>query len=51
VPTPTLIYFATRGRAELIRLVLAEAGVEYAEHPVTVGKNSPPTAVRSTSPS
>lgn len=31
---PTLIYFWTRGRAELIRLILAEAGVEYVEHPV-----------------
>src|SRR5512138_2217924 len=36
---PTLVYFAARGRAELIRLVLAEAGVEYDEHPV--GRGTP----------
>jgi glutathione S-transferase len=29
-----LIYFPTRGRAELIRLILAEAGVDFDEHPV-----------------
>jgi hypothetical protein len=28
---PTLIYFATRGRAEVTRLVLAEAAVDYTE--------------------
>jgi len=28
---PKLIYFSTRGRAESIRLLLAEAGVEYEE--------------------
>src|SRR5512138_1769340 len=43
---PTLIYFAGRGRAELIRLVLAEAGVEYAEH--VVGKGTPPVDGRPT---
>ncbi len=43
---PTLIYFAARGRAELIRLVLAEAGVEYQEHPV--GKGTPPVNGRPT---
>jgi glutathione S-transferase len=31
---PTLIYFKARGRAELIRLVLAEAGVDHDEHPI-----------------
>jgi glutathione S-transferase len=31
VPTPKLIYFPARGRAELIRLVLAEAGVTFHE--------------------
>ncbi len=36
---PTLIYFKARGRAEVIRLVLAEAGVDYDEHPV--GKDLP----------
>jgi glutathione S-transferase len=36
---PTLIYFAGRGRAELIRLVLAEAGVDYQEH--VVGQGTP----------
>jgi glutathione S-transferase len=29
--TPTLIYLAARGRAELLRVVLAEAGIAYAE--------------------
>jgi glutathione S-transferase len=46
VPTPTLIYFEVRGRAEFIRLILAEAGVEYAEHPIDEGtppKNGRPT--------
>lgn len=36
---PTLIYFKARGRAEVIRLVLAEAGVAYDEHPI--GKDLP----------
>jgi glutathione S-transferase len=31
---PRLIYFSSRGRAELIRLLLAEAGVEYEEEGV-----------------
>jgi glutathione S-transferase len=31
MPLPKLTYFATRGRAEAIRLLLAEAGVEYEE--------------------
>jgi glutathione S-transferase len=43
---PTLIYFAGRGRAEVIRLVLAEAGVEYREH--VVGKGTPPVEGRPT---
>ncbi len=43
---PTLIYFAARGRAELTRLVLAEAGVEYQEHPV--GHGTPPKDGRPT---
>jgi len=43
---PTLIYFAARGRAELIRLVLAEAGVDYREH--HVGKGTPPVDGRPT---
>jgi glutathione S-transferase len=43
---PTLIYFAVRGRAELIRLVLAEAGVDYQEH--VVGKGTPPADGRPT---
>ncbi|HZZ85528.1 MAG TPA: glutathione S-transferase family protein [Anaeromyxobacteraceae bacterium] len=43
---PTLIYFAGRGRAELIRLVLAEAGVDYQEH--VVGKGTPPVEGRPT---
>ena len=34
MPMPTLVYFAARGRAELIRIVLAEAGVDYALEPV-----------------
>jgi glutathione S-transferase len=43
---PTLIYFHARGRAELIRLVLAEMGVDYQEHPV--GKGTPPVNGRPT---
>jgi len=43
---PTLIYFASRGRAEIIRLVLADAGVEYEEH--LVGKGTPPKKGRPT---
>jgi glutathione S-transferase len=43
---PTLLYFPSRGRAEVIRLVLAEAGVDYAEHPV--GKGTPPVGGRAT---
>jgi glutathione S-transferase len=43
---PTLLYFPARGRAEVIRLVLAEAGVEYDEH--HVGKGSPPAGGRPT---
>ncbi len=43
---PTLIYFAGRGRAEVIRLVLAEAAVEYQEH--VVGKGTAPVDGRPT---
>ncbi len=43
---PTLIYFAARGRAELIRLVLAESGMKWEEHPV--GKGTLPTNGRPT---
>jgi glutathione S-transferase len=43
---PTLYYFAARGRAELIRLVLAEAAVDYQEHPI--GKGTPPLNGRPT---
>jgi len=43
---PTLVYFPARGRAELIRLLLAEAGVDYHEHPV--GKGTPPKDGRPT---
>ena len=43
---PTLIYFAGRGRAELIRLVLAEAAVDYQEH--LIGKGTPPSDGRPT---
>jgi glutathione S-transferase len=43
---PTLVYFASRGRAELIRLVLAEAGLDYVEH--AVGKGTPPENGRPT---
>src|SRR5512146_1851605 len=46
MPRPTLIYFAARGRAELIRVVLAEAGVDYDEHPI--GKGTPPVGGRPT---
>jgi glutathione S-transferase len=41
---PTLVYFAARGRAELIRFVLAEAGVDYQEHSI----NGPATLDRPT---
>ena len=43
---PLLTYFPVRGRAELIRLILAQAGVDYDEHPVMKGtpeKNGRPT--------
>src|SRR5262249_11171820 len=43
---PTLVYFPIRGRAELARIVLAEAGVDYDEHPVT--KGTPPLNGRPT---
>jgi glutathione S-transferase len=43
---PTLIYFPVRGRAELIRVVLAVAGVDYDEHPVLLG--TPPQHGRPT---
>lgn len=43
---PTLLYFAGRGRAELIRLVLAEAAVDYQEH--LIGKGTPPSDGRPT---
>jgi glutathione S-transferase len=43
---PTLVYFPSRGRAELIRLVLAEAGVDYQEHPI--GRGTPPLNGRPT---
>jgi glutathione S-transferase len=43
---PTLIYFTARGRAELIRLVLAEAGVDYEER--VVGHGTPPVDGRPT---
>lgn len=46
MPKPTLLYFAARGRAELIRLVLAEAGVDYDEH--HVGHGTPPAHGRPT---
>lgn len=46
MPNPTLYYFPARGRAEVIRLVLAEAGVEYDEH--HVGKGTPPSGGRPT---
>jgi glutathione S-transferase len=43
---PTLIYFSSRGRAEVIRLVLAEAAVAYHEHPI--GKGTKPADGRPT---
>ena len=43
---PTLFYFAGRGRAELIRLLLAETGVDYDEH--HVGHGTPPVDGRPT---
>ena len=43
---PTLIYFPARGRAELIRLVLAEAAVDYQEH--AIGRGTPPIGGRPT---
>jgi glutathione S-transferase len=43
---PTLIYFNGRGRAELIRLVLAEAGADWQEH--HVGRGTPPANGRPT---
>ena len=46
MPDPTLLYFPSRGRAEVIRLVLAEAGVNWREHPV--GKGTPPRDGRPT---
>jgi len=46
MPKPTLLYFPARGRAEVIRLILAEAGVDYDEH--HVGKGTPPAGGRAT---
>jgi glutathione S-transferase len=46
MPRPSLIYFAARGRAEVIRLVLAEAGVDYQER--LVGHGTPPVDGRPT---
>lgn len=46
MPKPTLLYFPVRGRGEVIRLLLAEAGVDYQEHPV--GKGTPPHGGRPT---
>lgn len=46
MPKPTLLYFPSRGRAEVIRLVLAEAGVDWDEH--HVGKGTPPAGGRAT---
>jgi glutathione S-transferase len=46
MPKPTLVYFAARGRGELIRLVLAEAGIDWQEHPV--GQGTPPAGGRPT---
>src|SRR5690242_20528539 len=37
MPQPKLVYFPTRGRAEFIRLALAEAGVAYDEENITPG--------------
>ncbi len=39
MPLPCLTYFSSRGRAELIRLLLADAGVEHDE--IAVGSWSP----------
>lgn len=46
MPSPTLLYFPARGRAELIRLILAEAGAEFDEH--HVGHGTPPAGGRPT---
>jgi glutathione S-transferase len=46
MPKPALTYFPARGVAELIRLVLAEAGVDYQEY--AVGRGSPPVDGRPT---
>lgn len=46
MPKPTLLYSPARGRAEVIRLVLAEAGVDYDGH--HVGKGTPPAGGRAT---
>jgi len=43
---PTLIYFAARGRGEVIRLVLAEAGADWQEH--VVARGTPPVNGRPT---
>ncbi|MGC3999716.1 MAG: glutathione S-transferase [Anaeromyxobacter sp.] len=43
---PTLLYFPARGRAEVIRLLLAEIGLDHAEHPV--GRGTPPVGGRPT---
>lgn len=43
---PTLIYFAARGRAEVIRTVLVEAAVDWQEH--HIGKGTPPANSRPT---
>ena len=43
---PTLIYFAARGRGEIIRLVLAEAGQDWQEH--VVARGTPPVNGRPT---
>ncbi len=43
---PTLVYFPARGRAEVLRLALAEAGVDWEEHPV--GRGTPPVDGRPT---
>lgn len=43
---PTLVYFPVRGRAEPIRLILADAGVDWQEHPIgsgTPAQNGRPT--------
>jgi glutathione S-transferase len=46
MPKPVLLYFPGRGRAEVIRLLLAEAGVEWDEH--HVGHGTPPAGGRPT---